>query len=175
VIAYWVFFVILVVFGCGLIWFIAGENFWPMPLRRKQDDPFAGAKQMAVNRAEYTRINREAMAAWEDACDCRPEPPSERLMGPNEYLYHLMKEAGQMAKRDLEYGLTPARVVYEGDYAAPPYTGPLYSNPHSPFNDYLRQQYMPKYVPTPGSVPPMESTPPDYRAQQRRPNPRVAR
>jgi hypothetical protein len=141
-----------------------------LPQLRKQDDPLAGAKQMAANRAEYTRINREAMAAWEDACDCRPEPPPE---SKDAKIRRLMYEQVQRSKQEVAYGLPPAEIVYDAAYAPPPYAGPLYSNPHSPFNDYLRQQYMPKYVPTPGSMPPLVSSQLDSLARPRRPNRRA--
>jgi hypothetical protein len=58
--------------GCALAWFFMDPNFLPMiPRGRKPDDPFAVAKQMAASRAVWVRANREAMVAWEGACDCR--------------------------------------------------------------------------------------------------------
>jgi hypothetical protein len=110
--------------------------------RRTQVDLFAEATQMAANRAEWTRINREAMEAWEDACNCRP--PAPRLTRHDRMVVD-MKNLATEAKWRMEY--------------MPSMPSPFalhYNNPHSAFDAYMRDHYC---GPTPYSAPSSESTP----------------
>jgi hypothetical protein len=111
---------IIMTFGCGIVWFITFPEDRPKLPHRKKDDPFAGAKEMAANRATYKKINREAMAAWEEACNCRPEVP--RGYGPP--IYYSESE-------------------FVALNAAVPQPMPQYSNPSSQFETYLRENYAP--------------------------------
>jgi hypothetical protein len=96
--------------------------------------PFDEVGRMKANRKEYTRINREAMEAWEDACDCRP-PESK-----DEAFRREIREATERVKWEASY----YKPFYSGIFAPPltaPPRMPQYVNPTSPFNDWLRQHY----------------------------------
>jgi hypothetical protein len=97
---------------------------WPI---KPKDDPMTDVARMIANRKEYTRINREAMDAWEDACQCR---------GPKEqYEYEYRQAMRQVNPGPALYALH-RRDQYERE---------RYSRVNtSLFNEWMKQKYMNK-------------------------------
>jgi hypothetical protein len=101
--------------------------------RLPKPDPIA---EWRAGRAEWLRLERETMAAWEEACQC-PDPEE------------LAREERRLLRMHM-YHLFDTRVEYLPPPPPMPEYMPAYSDPAAPYNDYMHAM-MPPSAPMPGA------------------------